>query len=284
MNRINILGEIIEYIEDHLDAAIDIGLLARKCGLSVYEFRRIFSFAAGLPIGEYIRKRRLSRAGEELLQADASITELAIKYGYDAPSSFSRAFKEFHGVSPAEVAKGESTLVLFSPLGFEAKVSGGTQSAYRLKKDTAFTVCGLSQVSEITDTECCEDAWSAFYASDSVGEVLGACQNKLYAVYENGENSVRCLIGTRGYEDPSLAQVSVPEALWMCFSFHGSEDKKVNEFYKTLFDCLAASRYEKDETVPNIEIFPENMEQEDFEWEIRIAVKEREGQTCTKFS
>lgn len=150
MNRINILGEIIEYIEDHLDAAIDIGLLARKCGLSVYEFRRIFSFAAGLPIGEYIRKRRLSRAGEELLQADASITELAIKYGYDAPSSFSRAFKEFHGVSPAEVAKGESTLVLFSPLGFEAKVSGGTQSAYRLKKDTAFTVCGLSQVSEIT--------------------------------------------------------------------------------------------------------------------------------------
>ena len=63
----------------------------------------------------------------------------------------------------------------------------------------------------------------------------------------------------------------------MCFSFHGSEDRKVNAFYKTLFDCLAASRYEKDEAVPNIEIFPENMDDENFEWEIRIAVKERAG-------
>ncbi len=278
MNRINVFNEIVAYIEAHLDMAIDIGLLARKCGLSVYEFRRIFSFAAGIPVNEYIRKRRLSCAGEELLRGDTSVTALAAKYGYDAPSSFSRAFKEFHGVSPAEAAKGDCALVLFSPLGFEAKMCGGTQSAYRLKKDTAFTVCGLSQVSEITDSECCEDAWSAFYASDSADELLKACKNQLYAVYENGENSVRCLIGARGYaENPSLAHVRVPEALWMCFPFHGSEDRKVNEFYKTLFDCLAASRYEKDEAVPNIEIFPENMDDEDFEWEIRIAVKEREG-------
>lgn len=278
MNRINVFNEIVAYIEAHLDTAIDIGVLARKCGLSVYEFRRIFSFAAGIPVNEYIRKRRLSRAGEELLRGDTSVTALAAKYGYDAPSSFSRAFKEFHGVSPVEAAKGDCALVLFSPLGFEAKVCGGTQRAYRLKKDTAFTVCGLSQVSEITDSECCEDAWSAFYASDSADELLKACKNQLYAVYENGENSVRCLIGARGYaENPSLSHVCVPEALWMCFSFHGSEDRKVNEFYKTLFDCLASSRYEKDETRPNIEIFPENMDDEDFEWEIRIAVKEREG-------
>lgn len=134
MNRINILGEIIEYIEDHLDAAIDIGLLARKCGISVYEFRRIFSFAAGLRSASISESAACRVPGEELLQADASITELAIKYGYDAPSSFSRAFKEFHGVSPAEVAKGECTLVLFSPLGFEAKVSGGTQSALSVKE------------------------------------------------------------------------------------------------------------------------------------------------------
>lgn len=63
MNRINVFNEIVAYIEAHLDMAIDIGLLARKCGLSVYEFRRIFSFAAGIPVNEYIRKRRLSRAG-----------------------------------------------------------------------------------------------------------------------------------------------------------------------------------------------------------------------------
>ncbi len=276
MNNFNSLNEIIDYIENHLDSTIDIGLLARKSGLSLYEFRRIFSFAAGIPISEYIRKRRLSCAACDLLQPDATVTDIAIKYGYDAPSSFSRAFKEFHGITPTELGKSDCTLGLFAPLEFETKVSGGTEIRYTLKKEPDFDVCGLLQVSDISDTECCEDAWSSFYANSLSETVLNACDNKLYAVYVNGANSVKCLIGARGYENGELCKIHIPQALWMCFTLHGSDDATVNEFYQNiLWRCLKAGLYEKDESVPNIEIFPQNMDEPDFEWEIRIAVKKK---------
>ena len=274
MNNINKFNEIIEYIEKNLDSQIDINFLAQKAELSVYEFRRVFSFVAGIPISEYIRKRRMSRAAEDLLFKNISVTETAIKYGYDAPSSFSRAFKEFHGFSPNEITKGECKLNMFTPLEFEMKIGGGTDISYSFKSDTDFYVCGVSQISDMSDTECCEDAWNSFYKSAYADELLSVCKNKLYAVYENSDNSVRCVIGARDYENKQLYKIHIPQSLWMCFKICGSDDAKVNEFYKNvLYQCMRSNNYIKDVSVPNIEIFPENTDDENFEWEIRIAVK-----------
>lgn len=274
INNINKLNEIIEYIESNLNSRLDITLLAQKAGLSLYEFRRIFSFIAGIPISEYIRKRRMSRAAEDLLSGNTSITELAIKYGYDAPSSFSRAFKEFHGVSPHEVNKGNCRLNIFTPLEFETKISGGTGISYSLRKDTDFYVCGISHTSEMSDTECCEDAWSAFYESKYADEILSQCQDNLYAIYENGTNNVLCTIGARDYENDNIAKIHIPESLWMCFKLYGSDDSTVNEFYNNiLYRCIRSSTYIKNSSLPNIEIFPRNTDDDDFEWEIRIAVE-----------
>lgn len=114
MNNINSFNKIIKYIEENLSSEIDIGYLAKESGLSVYEFRRVFSFAAGLPIGEYIRKRRMSRAAEDIINEDISVTELAGRYGYDVPSSFSRAFKEFHGGSPNEIKERRKNKYVYS--------------------------------------------------------------------------------------------------------------------------------------------------------------------------
>ena len=92
--------DIIEEIEQGLTSDINISVLAKKANLSVYEFRRIFTFIAKIPINEYIRKRRLSLAAVELNQGNCSVSDVALKYGYDTASSFSRAFKEATGFSP----------------------------------------------------------------------------------------------------------------------------------------------------------------------------------------
>lgn len=275
MNNINSFNKIIKYIEENLSSEIDIGYLAKESGLSVYEFRRVFSFAAGLPIGEYIRKRRMSRAAEDIINEDISVTELAGRYGYDVPSSFSRAFKEFHGGSPNEIKNG-GKINMFTPIEIELCVGGGVDISYSVRRDGEFFVAGIAGESDMSDTECCENVWSAFYENPRSDELLAMCGDELYAVYENGGEAVRCTLGARNYSSPGFKTVKIPAATWMCFKLSGADDDKVNEFYKNiLWRFMQASSCKRDESFPNIEIFPSDMDDPDFEWEIRVAVKEK---------
>lgn len=275
MNNFIKLNEIIKYIEDNLDSEPNIELLAKSVNLSVYEFRRIFSFAAGVPIGEYIRKRRMSRAAEDIIaNGNCSVTALAEKYGYDAPSSFSRAFKDFHGCSPNEIMHSGRTAKMFTPLSFEISVGGGHDFTYSILQDDSFTVCGFAASSGITDTECCENVWLDFYQSNLSDDILSAAKDELFAIYQNGSNDVNCVIGAKDYDNEKLCKVFVPKTKWMCFKAHGFDDKKINCLYENiLYNCLPSSIYERNSPLPNVEIFPQDMENPDFEWEIRIPVR-----------
>lgn len=92
-NGIQKIEEVIEYIETHITEELDYDKLAFKMYLSVYEFRRIFSFVVGCPISEYIRKRRLSLAAMEIMTSEkVNLLEISEKYGYSNQSAFTRAF------------------------------------------------------------------------------------------------------------------------------------------------------------------------------------------------
>ena len=157
---------LIKEIENNLTNEIDVNKLAQKAAMSVYEFRRIFSFISKISFGEYIRKRRLSLAALELHQTKCNITEISLKYGYNSPSSFTRAFKEFHGISPAEVITGNSNFRLITKISTEIITKGGNDITYSIFEKDSFAVSGLLCKSTITDTECCEDAWEEFYNSE----------------------------------------------------------------------------------------------------------------------
>lgn len=278
MNRADDFNEALELIEENLASEIDVNLLAKRLGVSVYEFRRIFAFVAGVPLGEYIRNRRLSVAAEELRAKKYTVTEVAMRYGYDAPSSFSRAFKDFHGVSPQAFLNGNAPLRAFTRLGFELQRKGGKELNAFLLEDEEFWIEGRTTISKLSDTECCEDAWSAFY-EDGYGDALCRTEDRIYAVYENAENDVRCSIGARRNGDlkgKTGANVRVPACTWACFRLRGAEDDYVNKFYnETLFDWLASSTYKKRDGVPNLEVYPSDMSKADFEWEIRIPVEDK---------
>ena len=114
-NGIQKIEEVIDYIESNLIREPDIDVMAAKMSLSVYEFRRIFSFIVGCPISEYIRKRRLSLAATEIMASDkADILKISEKYGYSSQSAVTRAFCEQHGVSPSALLSGKSDINLFT--------------------------------------------------------------------------------------------------------------------------------------------------------------------------
>lgn len=110
MNGVFALQRAIDFIEEHLTESIDYGDVAGQIYCSTYHFQRMFRAVTGYTLGEYIRFRRLSMAGRELQNTQTGILQLALKYGYDSPESFSRAFRKFHGVNPSAVRKKQSCI------------------------------------------------------------------------------------------------------------------------------------------------------------------------------
>ena len=95
------LQSSIDFIEQHLTDELDIEEIAGKAALSPFYYQRIFGALCGMTVGEYIRARRMSQAAQELARTNAKVIDIALKYGYDSPDSFTKAFLRFHGVSPS---------------------------------------------------------------------------------------------------------------------------------------------------------------------------------------
>jgi len=101
MEWIERLNSAINYIEEHLTDEIDYRQLGKIAGCSTYHFQRMFTYMAGIPLSEYIRKRKMSLAAVDLQHGDAKIIDVAIKYGYNSPTAFNRAFQSIHQVAPS---------------------------------------------------------------------------------------------------------------------------------------------------------------------------------------
>lgn len=132
MEWIAAIQKAITYMETHLLEEIHYEDVAKQIHISSYEFHRAFSFLAGMTPNAYIRNRRLSLAGREIVETDGKITDIATKYGYDTPESFTKAFTRFHGVAPRYAREGSAKLVLFNPLVIKLTVEGGMGMEYRI--------------------------------------------------------------------------------------------------------------------------------------------------------
>ena len=135
----------LNYIEEHLSEKIDYETVAAVCYSSSYHFQRVFGILCGYTVGEYIRFRRLSLAGAELRAGDAKVIDVALKYGYDNPDSFARAFKLFHGVPPSR-ARGRSVpLRSFPRLVLKNNLKGGLVMKYRMEEKPEMVFTGFKR-------------------------------------------------------------------------------------------------------------------------------------------
>ena len=138
------IQKAIDYIEEHIGEDIDYENIAKTAYSSSYHFQRVFGIMCGITLGEYIRRRRLTLAGNELLASNISVTDVALKYGYDSPESFSRAFTRFHGINPSQVKKG-ITLNSFSRLSVKIDLMGGNELNYKIKEMPEVTLIGFKK-------------------------------------------------------------------------------------------------------------------------------------------
>lgn len=176
------IQKAIDYIEAHLTEQIDYESAAKEAYSSSFHFQRVFGILCGYTLGDYIRMRRLSLAAEELLQTDDKIIDIALKYGYDSPESFSRAFTRFHGITPTEARHG-GNIKSFSRLSVKLILNGGNLMNYRIEKRSAFNViCKKKHVNKPQGDTATADI-SAFWeqcSADGTMEVLSK-----YAKFDN---------------------------------------------------------------------------------------------------
>lgn len=137
-----VFNDVIDRIEKNIGNQIDYDELARGMGISVFHFQRLFSLLTGVPIGEYIRCRRMTLAGFDIQNSNIKIIDIAFKYGYESHSSFSRAFQVFHGVTPTDVRKKGKEVRIYSPIHLNISIRGNDIIGFRIAKIKAYQLFG----------------------------------------------------------------------------------------------------------------------------------------------
>ena len=137
--------ESIDFIEQNLTEELDIEAIAGKAVLSPFYYQRIFGALCGMTVGEYIRARRMTLVAQELNGKDVKVIDIAVKYGYDSPDSFAKAFQKFHGITPSQAKEPGAPLRSFAPLHIKITMEGGTMMDYRIVEKAPFTIVGVKR-------------------------------------------------------------------------------------------------------------------------------------------
>ncbi len=218
MDWISGLQRALDYVDEHITEPIDYEKVAKEAYSSSFHFQRVFSAICGYSLGDYIRFRRLSLAGNELATTSLKVIDAALKYGYDTPESFSRAFTRFHGVSPSAAKRG-ANLKSFSKLSVKLILHGGTTMDYRIEKKEAFDVIlrkkRFPKAHEITTREIAK-FWGECQTD---GTVAAVCK---YIP----ENNIfdKCIIGVSFDADPDLPNADFPYGIGA--HYNGAEIKE----------------------------------------------------------
>lgn len=145
MDWITGIQRAVDYVEEHLTEEIDYEKVAAESFSSSYHFQRVFGILCGFTLGEYIRSRRLSLAGVELATGHGKVIDIALKYGYENPDSFAKAFQKFHGITPSAARTGGRNLRFFSRLVLKISLEGGKDMNYRIEEKAEMILTGYKR-------------------------------------------------------------------------------------------------------------------------------------------
>ncbi len=280
MEWVKSLNQAIEYMEDNLTEDITCEEIAEHIYLSSFHFQRAFSLFTGLTVGEYIRNRRLSLAAQELLLSKVKVIDIALKYGYETPEGFSKAFTRFHGITPNEVKKQGAILKSFNRLILKVVMEGGNSMDYRIEKKDAFQVVAKARIfNEITSKTEVPSFWDDYFnekLNEKVCGMMGICaQAKVNA--KEWKYGIGC---ERQYvkEIPEGFEIfEIPAYTWAIFTCIGPMPDAIQNQWKRVYsEWLPASNYELISDY-DIEFYTEgNTDSDDYVSEIWIPVKEKE--------
>jgi AraC family transcriptional regulator len=139
---ISALNRLIEHVDKHLTEELDLVGLARKFGTTEYHLRRMFSSLAGMPLSEYVRRRRMTVAAADIVSGRGDLLSIAVRHGYGSTEAFGRAFRAVHGAGPGDVRRDGGPLRTQPQLRFRLTVEGSTPMDTRIVDRPDFQLIG----------------------------------------------------------------------------------------------------------------------------------------------
>lgn len=285
------MNRVIAYIEENLAQPIQYESLARIVGCSVYEFSRIFSFMAGMSVSEYIRCRRLSQAVFDIQNGNEKIIDIALKYCYESPTAFTRAFKELHGTTPLGARKTNVSLKTYPPITFVLTIKGVNAMNFRIEEKGSFQIAGLAgyENMECKPGDTLTLLWREFMDHYNTRLWNGGGADSYYTApfwqvgayhFQSHGGKTKAIIGAeyKGEKSDGMTVETIPAATWAVFSFTSPTgiDYVPAAYTRIMTEWFPASPYERDESVPSLEVFPaSDINLPKYTWEIWMPVKNK---------
>ncbi len=282
------MSKAIEYIEDNLTGNISYDKAAQISCCSTYYFQRIFSYIAGVSLSEYIRQRRMTAAAFELLTSNIKVMDVGLKYGYESPTSFNRAFKSVHGVAPTAARREGTKLNTYLPISFSINVTGGESMKYRIETRDPIRIVGV-RVELQEDQECnfniVPKFWNRTLNSNLYFEISKLSNQTPYGilgvtVYRNPDEIYYYIAASTDKKIPdNMVEYEIPSATWAVFECNGPFKDSVQETFKRfLTEWLPFSGYEYAQ-LPDIEVYPINKQNvKTGHTEVWIAVRRKRNE------
>lgn len=249
MEWLDRMNKALDYIEEHLEEEISYDAAAGIACCSTYHFQRMFSFITGVPISEYIRRRRMTLAAFELQNTDTKILDLALRFGYESPEAFSRAFIKLHGVSPRSARDKGVVLKAYPRISFQISVKGAIEMDYRIQVKEGFEVFGMELKTSVIDGQCykeipvfwqeCVEKGACEALAKRAGKGPGDLIDAGVTYNHNPDGSMSYMIGCvkkAGMSAEGYALLSIPKQTWAIFNVDwNGNDSKLHEMWQRVY-------------------------------------------------
>lgn len=261
MQWIERLNLAIEYIEGHLTEKIDYDKLAEIAACPVYHFQRMFFYMTNISLSEYIRRRRMSLAAVDLQDKQAKVIDIALKYGYDSPTAFNRAFQSIHGVAPSLARRERVVLKSYPAIRFSLSVHGMEALDFKIEEKEAFRIiglgCPLSRELE-ENFAVIPHKWDAALENGTLSLLSSLTNQKpdgLLGVSVHNTKEWKYFIAVSSTKsDARFEEYEIPAATWAVFSGRGTNVSLQNLERRVITEWLPASGYDYAE-IPDIEVY-----------------------------
>lgn len=287
MNWINGIQKSLDYIENHMTDNLDYSEIAGQAYCSEFYFQRIFNALCGMTLGEYIRKRRLTLAGMELYSRKPKVIDVALKYGYESPESFTRAFTKFHGITPSEARRNGSGLKSFSRLSVKIIMKGGSTMNYKIIEKPAFKVIGVTETHSVDGNQnrnTIPDFWNKAHATGIIETLLEkTCDRKYifgicYGNERTNQKTFDYSIAVECGEDIVIPEgysvEEIPSRTWLVTECTGAMPEAIQKLWHEICtEFFPVSEY-KPTYEMDIEVYPEgDMTNPEYKSQIWIPVE-----------
>lgn len=264
MNYYDNLNKVIDTIEKELTNEIDYNELAKIVGISSYSLQRTFSFLTGMTLTEYIRKRRLSKAAEDIKRTDKKIIDIALKYRYDSPVSFSNAFKKMHGISPAIARKSNKSLKIFDKIQFKSAIEEIKEFEYRIVEMDEQEFYGVTtgiiadedykSIRELYTKSRQDGTMDFFIQNGKQKELYYGIYNPIIKDDKYTTKATYYIAGKTKRND--FEKVKTPKGLWVCFTLTNKKQEDIKDLYNYMYTkWLTSSGYKEALYYPQLEIY-----------------------------